>query len=327
MDGAGVDLLALIQLGEQAPLFQDFCADGGDVHEGLRTGCRLLLAVDLYPGGQIPLVGGLHVGVVDLNFVQVGGESGVAAVVGPVGVHHPDLSDGGVPLFLVPEVGLQEFQIVDVHCQPQLVQQGGQGRFVHGGEAGHRIHMVGDGVLPRKGFRLVHGGLPALHRVDEVLFDLLPVLLGQGTLNGIEKVDRGAGYQGPVHPGHELDALGRRVRPLVELPRQGLHRQGVFRGSDRGIILVIDVVHLGLGENNALGPLKDLLGDILHIVAVEDGQVLQILDAQLPPKLVQQGGAFDIILGLFRGIAAVNTHGLLSSVLMLCIVVLGRDAS
>src|SRR5699024_8055766 len=86
VDGAGVDLLALVQLGEHGPLFQGLGADGGDVHQGLGPLGGLLGAVDLLPGGQIPLIGGLHRRVADLDLVQVGGEGGVAAVVGPVGV-------------------------------------------------------------------------------------------------------------------------------------------------------------------------------------------------------------------------------------------------
>ena len=106
MDGAGVDLLALVQFRQQAPLFQDLRADGGNVHQGLRPLGGLFLAVDFHPCGQIPLVGSLNGRVVDLHLVDVGGEGGVAAVVGPIGVYHPDLGDGGVPPLVVPEIAL-----------------------------------------------------------------------------------------------------------------------------------------------------------------------------------------------------------------------------
>ena len=106
MDGAGIDLLTLVQLRQQAPLFQDLRADGGNVHQGLGPGGSLLSAVDLHPCGQVPLVGGLNGRVMDLHLVDVGGEGGVAAVVGPVGVYHPDLGDGGVPTLVIPEIAL-----------------------------------------------------------------------------------------------------------------------------------------------------------------------------------------------------------------------------
>ena len=111
VDGTGVDLLALVQLGEEAPLFQGLGRDGGDVHQGFGTVLGLL-AVDLASQLQIVIVGVFDLRVLDLSAVDVGGEGGVAAVVGPVGVHHPDFRDGGVPLLRVPEIALEECQIV-----------------------------------------------------------------------------------------------------------------------------------------------------------------------------------------------------------------------
>ena len=69
VDGAGVDLLTLVQFGKQAPLFQGFCADGGNVHQGLRTLRRLFLAVDLHTGCKVLLVGCLYGGVFNVNVV------------------------------------------------------------------------------------------------------------------------------------------------------------------------------------------------------------------------------------------------------------------
>ena len=136
----------------------------------------------------------------------MGGEGGVAAVVGPVGVHYPHLGDGGVPLFLVPEVVLEELQVIQVHGQAQGVQQGGQGCFIHGGKAGHCVHMVGNGMLPRQRLGLVQAGLPAFYRVDEERFDFVHILLGQPAP---QQIHLGVGNEGAVHSGHELDTLGR----------------------------------------------------------------------------------------------------------------------
>ena len=125
-------------------------------------------------------------------------------MVGPVGIHHPDLGDGGVPLLLVPEVGLQKGQVVQVHSQPHLLQQAGQRRPVHGDEPVHGVHPVGDAVGPGQGLRLVHRSLPALHGVDEIGLNLVQLRRGQLAL---EHVDLGVGHQGALHPGHQLDAL------------------------------------------------------------------------------------------------------------------------
>ena len=305
VDGAGVNLLALVQLGQQATLFQHLGAQSGDVHEGLGPGSGLLLPIDLHTTVQIALVGGLHRLVRELHGVNVGGEGGVAAVVGPVGVHHPHLSDGGVTLLLVPEVGLEELQVIQVHGQAQGGQQLLEPRLVQGGEASHRVHVVGDGVGTYQGVGLVHGGLPALHRVNEVVPDLAEFLPGKGAL---QNVYLGIGDEGAVHSGHELDALGAGVGPLVKLARQGLHRQdgvSTLRGREG---LVIDRVHLGLGEDDGLGLLVDGGVNLVGVVPVEDGDSLQSGDAQLLLQRAAQSLGLHIVARLFHGITAKYTH-------------------
>ena len=61
-----------------------------------------------------------------------------------------------------------------------------------------------------------------------------------------------------VYRCYSLDALGGRVRPLVELPRQGLHGEEGPRHPGHGEVLVIDHIHLGLREDNVPGPLKTI---------------------------------------------------------------------
>jgi hypothetical protein len=295
LDGAGVDLLALIQLGEQAPLFQRLGADGGDVHQGLGPLGGLLLPIDLHTGVQIPLIGGLDRGGADVHRVQMGGEGGVAAVVGPVGVHHPHLGNGGVPLLLVPEVGLEEFQVIQIHRQAQLRQKMGQPLLVQGGEALHHSHAVGGGVLPDQSGGLVYRGLAALHRVDKVLADLLQFVLGQ---LAAQEVDLGVGDEGAVHAGLELDALGAGVGPLVELAGEGLHRQNAVDRVGSGIGLVPDVVHLGLGKHHRLGRLIDRGIDVVRVIAVQDPDGLQGLHPQLLPQLTAQALGLYVKAGL-----------------------------
>ena len=63
VDGTGVDLLRLVQVLEQAPLFQHLGSDGGQVHQGLGPGRGLLRSVHLRSGGEVAAVGGVHRGV------------------------------------------------------------------------------------------------------------------------------------------------------------------------------------------------------------------------------------------------------------------------
>ena len=291
MDGAGVDLLALIQLGKQAPLFQHLRADGCDVHEGLGPLRRLLLAVDLHPRGQIVFIGRLHAGIIppvrtlDPDILQMGGEGGVAAVVGPVGIHHPHLGNGGVPMLRIPEIGLQKFQVVQVHSQPQPVQQSGQTVPTQPSEARQRLHHRRLVMGTDQRFRLLHGGLPALHGVDEVALYPVQILLSQPSL---QQIYSGVADQGAFHTGHQLNALGAGIRPLVELPRQGLHRQQAVKVPGLGEALVPDHVHLRLGEYDVLCLLVDGGVDALHVVAVQNADTLQTFDAQKAPQIPQQ---------------------------------------
>ena len=68
-------------------------------------------------------------GVVDLHIVQNGAERGVAAVVGPVGVDHLDLGDGGVPL-LGAEILLAELDVAQIHGEALLVDELFQALFL-----------------------------------------------------------------------------------------------------------------------------------------------------------------------------------------------------
>ena len=294
MDGAGVDLLALVQLRQEAPLFQGLGADGGDVHQRPGPPGGLLLPVYLHPGGQIPLIGGPDVGVLDHRVVDVGGKGGVAAVVGPVGVHHPDLRDRGVPALRVPEIGLEEFEIVQIHGQTHLLPEGGEGVLFHGRKALYGLDIRRDGVLYPQGLRLLQSGLPALHRVDDIALDRLHV---GGRDRPVEGVHPGGAHRGPVPGTQHLETLGRGVRPLVELPGQGLHGEHRVRAGQ--IRLVAHVVHRGLGKHRGPGPGEQLLRGVLHVVAAEDPHLFQRPDPQKVPAVGQQRGALRGEAGFF----------------------------
>ena len=195
VDGAGVDFLGLVDVLHAAPLFDDLCAAGADVHEGLGTLVGLLLAVDLHPFCQVLVIGGLHLGILHLDALDVGAEGGVAAVVRPVGVHHTQLGDGGIPMLGVSEIALEEGQVVQIHSQAVGGEHFLQLVPILADEAVQSSHFGGDVVLLHQGFGLFCRGFPCFHRVDEVTADLLAVLIGQVAQ---EDVDGGGLHQRPV---------------------------------------------------------------------------------------------------------------------------------
>ena len=242
-DGAGVDLLALVQVGKQPPLFEDLCADGGDVHERLGAAGGLLRAVDLLPGREVLLIDPSHLAVQNLHGVDVGGEGGVPAVVGPVGVHQPQLSDGGVPALLVAEIVLHEPEVSQIHGETILIQHIPEGRLVHGNKALNGLYRGRRGVILGQGLGLAEARLTALHGVDEVALNLFEV--GSGQISH-ENVDLGGLDPGAFSAGEELDALTGRVGALVVLTGQGLHRQQNVGAAQVGHGLVVNGVALGL---------------------------------------------------------------------------------
>ena len=127
-----------------------------------------------------------------------------------------------------------------------------------------------------------------------MLFDPGQLLPGHGP---VERVDLGRPDQRPVALGHELDALGRGIRPLVKLTGQEFHREdrggAVERRGPAGD------VHLGFGKDRGDRRFKERLGDVFRIVAVQDPDLFQAGDPQkageLPQKalgLLGKGGLF-----------------------------------
>ena len=225
----------------------------------------------------------------------------MAAVVGPVSIHQAQLGQGGVPLLLVPEIGLEELQIGQVHGKAVLADQVGETGLVPVPEALQHRHIGGHGIGALQGLHPVQSGLPALHRVDEVALD--PLQLSVAHL-ALEDVDGGGGGQRPLSTREELDALGAGVGPLVILPRQGLHREDPAGRGGIGESLVIDGVHLRLTEHGGAHSLIGVPVDPLHVVAVEDADARQALKSQLASQLTQQAPGLHVEAGLLFGIAA-----------------------
>ena len=250
---------------------------GGDVHEADGLGPAQGPA-----GIKIALIGPLQKLVLEGDVVDLGQKGGVAAVIGPVGVDHADLGDGGVPA-LVGEVPLAEGDVVHVHGEAVVPDEGGKARPVQGPKTRQGLHLGGDGVGRPQGLGLLQGRFPGLHRVDDVFLDLGDLPLGQGP---VEDVDLGGADQGPLPLGDELDALGRGIRPLVELARQilhGEHRPAAEVGGLGGR------VHLGLREHGAHRLVEEGLGDVLPVVPVQQPEPDEGTDAQKVRQLPLQG--------------------------------------
>ena len=278
LDGAGVDLIAHIQVGHQALFPQVLAADGGHVHQGHGL---VLALVQLLPQGEVVLQSLFHglaqSALLHVDLVQAGEEGGVAAVVAPIGVDDPQLGDGGVPVLLIPEVVPAELQVREGHGKAHGVEVLLHLGPVPAGKAGDTGHVRGNLSLQLQAFRLFLRGFPAFHRVDEIPFDLLKLLVRNPAL---QANDLGGEHGGALPLGQQLHALGGRVRPLVILAGKVLHGEHlVFRRKPE--LLPIDRVHGGLGEDGAGRSGELLPAEARDIVPVEDTHLLQPLNAQV----------------------------------------------
>ena len=295
LDGAGIDLLALVKVLQNAALLQRLGTDGRAVHQG----AVFLVAAQLGAHRHVAVKGFLHHGVVDLHIVQNGAEGGVAAVIGPVGIDHLDLGDGGVAL-LGAEVLLTELDIPQIHGQTLFLDELGKTCLIQLVEALQHCHGSGHGVLHLQGLFGLQRSLAGLHRVDDILFDLGHLLGGQSTL---QQIDAGRAHQRALALTDELDALGSRGCTLVELTGQILHREGHALGSGQ---LGVGVIHRRLAEHGADALVEQCFVDAFHIVAVQQAQTGQVLDAQQAGELVFQTVCLDIKAGLFFHINTID---------------------
>ena len=85
----------------------------GDIHKILRLGSAKLGSC-----GKIGVVGVLEELVLEFHRINSSKESGVTAMVGPVGVYHTDFGDSGASAFLF-KVFLAEGDIVDIHSKSE----------------------------------------------------------------------------------------------------------------------------------------------------------------------------------------------------------------
>ena len=305
LDRAGVDLLGFVDILEVAALFEHLGARGRNVHQRDRTLCGLFLSVDLDARRKVAVERILHHRVVDLHAVDLGQEGGVAAVVGPVGVHHAHLGDGRVALFLVAEVGLQELEIIQIHRKPHVLEQVGERSLIHIDKAGDRRDRGRDRVLDLERCRLVHRGFARLHRVDQVAADLVQICAGQLAL---EHIDLGRRDRRALAAGQQLDALRAGVRALVELAGQRLDREHGMSACRTGEILVIAHVRHRLGKDNALGLFIGLRGESLGIVAAQVPHMGQAFDLEQVVQAGKQAARLYVKAGLFFGITTIDAH-------------------
>ena len=301
--GAGVDFLGLVQAGELARVLEPLGANGAHVHEA----DGLVVAAELVTDVHVATERGRDLWVVELDVRKAGTKGGVAAVVGPVGVDHADLGDGG-HASLARKVALAELGVRHVHCHAAIAHEVFDALLVQVEEAAQdldvrRLRVGGGEGLARRERRLAR-----FDRVDHVVLDGLEVVIGERAL---QHVDLCVSHRGALALRDELDALGRRGVAHVKLAGQGLNGKDTRPLRHLGH-LARGAVGLGLGEDNRHALLEELLGDALDVVAVDDAQAGERRDAQHVPQLVAERPRLPVESVPFLNVDARDHRGHLS---------------
>ena len=229
-DAAGVDLIGLLLILEFTLRFQFLHSQQGQIHEADKF--IVPSFVQNLPVLQVFFVSIFYgfpvIALPELHMLQFRGEGGVAAVVGPVGVQHPDLRHGRISFLLPAEILLDVLEVTEGHGQIQGIIELFQLRFLHLCETLKGFHIFRLRKIHHQGLRLLQPGLPGIHRVDAVLLDG-----GQLAVIHLPLDDVGGGGtdDGLLILLQKLDALHRGVRSLVKLTGQ------VFHGEYPGTLL------------------------------------------------------------------------------------------
>ena len=117
--------------------------------------------------------------VVYLNVFKFRCKGGVAAVVAPVGVQHPNLRHARVTMLFVLEIVLNMFKVGQGHGQAQGVVQVGQFLFAQRGEPFQYLNVGGLVVMLFQGVRLWSIGHSAVHGVHAVLYNFFALHIAQ----------------------------------------------------------------------------------------------------------------------------------------------------
>ena len=300
LDGAGVDLLALVQVVQLAVCLQFLGSDGCQVHKGH----GLFASAQFLADGAVCVVGLLDVIGGDVHVRDLCQECGVAAVVRPVGVDHAHFGDGGVTVFGVPEILLAELDIAQIHCQTVVGDELFQLVLRQTDKAGEGLYGSRDGIVGIQGLRQFRRCLPALYRVDKVFLQTVELSVRE---TAGDNIDVCGADTAALALEQDLDTLFTAVGTLVELTRQilcGEHPLTLFQCRQ----FCVGVVYSRLGKYGGDSTLESLCRQMVCVIAVENADVADI-QTERRLHIAQNRACLNGEFRLFLHINTKNGHG------------------
>ncbi len=264
-DGAGVVLVRLFLVREPSVRLELLHAHGRKIHQAHIFVISSL--VEFLSRVEIAQVGGFDdisvIAVLEFHVAQLGGESGVTAVIRPVGVENTDLGDRRVSVLCSGKIFLNEQKVIKSHGEAERAVQIRELVFLHGGKTGEYLDVIRLGIVRLQRLRLFHAGLAGVDGVDAVLLDPVELFVRDIAEQnvGLCRADHGI-----LILIEKLDALHGAVRSLVELAGKGFNAEhaAVLRDLNR---LMVENINGRLGKNCPARGFKNFIGDILHIVS------------------------------------------------------------
>ncbi len=287
--GAGIVLIGLLLIGQLSVRLELLHADDGKIHQaGILV--RAVL-IHLRAGILITLEGGFHrnlvVAVAEGHILQLRRKGCVAAVIGPVGIQHADLRHCGIPVnFSVEfpvEVILNQLKILKGHRKAERIVQLLQLKLRHPDKTVKNPDIRCLRIFRHQCLGFVHPGLSRIHGIDQIGFDSAELFIGNAARQNIRLRCPDNHMRIRIQ---KLNALNGRIRPLIKLTGKRLNGKNTCSlGDVKG--LPIQVIDRRLRENAAACRLKDIIADVLHIVADQQTQIFNSLNPEESADLFQ----------------------------------------
>ena len=293
LDRAGIDLLGLVKFVKLAVLLEVFDGYRRKIHKADR-----LCAAELLSYCDVFVICLLQQLILEFHAVDNGQKGRVAAVIGPVGVDHAYLRYRRIAV-LGFEIVLAECDVVAVHCEAVLPDEILKPlsveiyKAVKSPDAGRKV------VFDLERLRFFEARLARFNGVNNIFFYLFNVCVSELACQNIYFC---RAYQRPLALRDYLYALGGGVCALIELPGQILDCEALAVDVD----IVRDYVELRLGEYGALCVAKQLLRDVLCVVAVYHAHVFESLYAEQNYRIGEQSLRLVGELGLLFNVNSVD---------------------
>ena len=246
-----------------------------------------------------------EVSVEESNLCEFGLESRVTAVVGPVGVQHPDFGHGRISL-LARKVAANLQEVLIGHRETEGGIKFAELIFRHVNEALNGLHIFRRGEVLAQGCGLLFRALSGVHGINAEILDGREFPLAELAREHIGR--RGANEHLRVLV-NQTDALLRGVRALVELSRQKLgrkYRVAVLAGK----CLLIQQIERRLGKNGAARLFVGAVLDILDIVAHQNAHALNAGNTEIGLNVLKKLSGAHCIFRFLLYIDPSNAHSL-----------------